>query len=98
MRVRGMVSVWHWLGGRDDVQLSPADMQYRAKLASASKGDCVGCLFKGQGAAVCGEAGRLAQLAGMPDCEDRDVETGRTHIYVAVRIDDRQLSMVDSEP
>lgn len=98
MRVRGWVGVWDWLGGRDGEQLVPAAMQYRAKVASASKGDCAGCLFKRQPAAVCGEAGRLAQLAGLPDCTDKDPETGRTHIYVVLALDPRQLSMIDLAP
>lgn len=96
MRVRGFTSVVYWLGGRDADQLAPAAMQYRAKLASTSKGGCAGCLFKGQAAAICGEAGRLAKLAGMPDCEEKDSETGRTFIYVALELDPRQLDVVDS--
>lgn len=95
MRVRGMVSVWDWLGRPDPHHLAPAAMRYRAKVASAGKGDCAGCLFKGQVAAVCGEAGRLAQLAGMPDCDDRDTETGRTYIYVALALDPRQLDVIE---
>lgn len=97
MRIRGFVSVWHWLGGRDAEQLAPAAMRYRAKVASAGRGDCAGCLFKGQAAAVCGEAGRLAKLAGMPDCDEQDPETGRTHVYVMLATDPRQLDVIDSE-
>lgn len=96
MRVRGFISVVHWLGGRDAEQLAPAAMRFRAKLASASKGNCAGCLFKGQAAAICGEAGRLAKLAGMPDCDDKDPDSGRTHIYVPLAMDPRQMDVVDS--
>jgi hypothetical protein len=95
MRVRGFISVVHWLGGRDADQLAPAAMRYRAKLASASKGACAGCLFRGQAAAICGEAGQLAQRAGLPDCEATDPETGRTFIYVALEVDPRQLEVVN---
>lgn len=81
--------------------LDPTSMQYRAVLAKVWIGRkeenpesaCAGCIFKGQRAKVCVQAGHSARLAGFPDCEARDVESGKTHIYVAVQTDLRQLTI-----
>lgn len=81
--------------------LEPALMQYRAALAPVwiARNDrkperaCSGCLFKGQKSKVCVQAGTAARLAGMPDCEERDVESDKTHIYVLVQTDPRQLDL-----
>lgn len=84
-----------------DEPLDPATMQYRATpaLLWLPRNDpkperaCQGCLFKGQKSKVCVQAGHLARLANMPDCEERDIETDKTFIYVAVPVDPRQLTI-----
>lgn len=82
--------------------LDPYAMQFRAKTALVwvskrealqSERACNGCVFKGQRAKVCVQAGQLARLAGMKDCEDRDTESDMTFIYVTIPIDTRQLTI-----
>ena len=84
--------------------LDPSTMQFRAKTALVwvskrealrSERACNGCIFKGQRAKVCVQAGQLARLAGHPDCEERDTETDMTFIYVAVPVDPRQLTITE---
>jgi len=83
--------------------LVPADMQYRAVLAVVwvSRNEerpekaCRSCCFQGQRAKVCVQAGEIARRAGLPDCEARDVESDKTHIYVITPTDPRQLSIDD---
>jgi hypothetical protein len=75
--------------------LDPAAMQYRARPATGVD-ECSGCVFKGQRAKVCMAAGAAARLAGAPDCEERDVKTGRTFVYYEIETDPRQLR-IDQE-
>lgn len=85
--------------------LDPASMQYRAVLAQIwidrneknPERACAGCIFKGQRAKVCVQAGHSARRAGFPDCEARDAESDKTHIYVAVPTDPRQLPIITEE-
>jgi len=72
--------------GTDD-PLDPATMRYKAAAAIPDRPDCSGCVFRGQRSKVCKEAARLALRAGLPDCDSG-------HIYVAVPIDSRQLTIV----
>lgn len=94
MRV-GLVAVSDWLG-QADAPLEPSTMQYQARIADKDAGDCAGCVFKGQKANVCMAACAAARLAGIPDCEDRDPETGRTFVYTLTKTDPRQLR-IDQE-
>ena len=82
--------------------LDPAAMQFRAKTALVwvskrealqSERACNGCVFKGQRAKVCVQAGVLARLAGQHDCEERDTVTDLTFIYQLIPIDERQLTI-----
>lgn len=91
---RGMVAVDSWLK-RSAQPLYPALMQFRAKVAERGARDCSGCIFKGQSSKVCKLAGSLAVRVGMPDCDDKDAETGRTHIYVIAPTDPRQLKITE---
>lgn len=84
-----LVAVDEWLGN-DAAPLDPAAMQYRAVPATGVDG-CTGCAFKGQKSKVCIAAGAAARLARMPDCEEMDVETRRTFVYVLTKLDPRQL-------
>ena len=84
-----LVAVDEWLG-QGAAPLDPAAMQYRARVAEKDAGDCASCVLRGQTSKVCKAAGIAAQLAGMPDCEDKD-ETGRTFVYVLAKLDPRQL-------
>ena len=87
----------------DAEPLMPAEMQYRAVLALVwvarnsehPEQACRGCIFKGQRAKVCVQAGEIARRVGLPDCEARDVESDKTHIYVITPTDPRQLSIDD---
>lgn len=87
----------------DAPPLDPAAMQYKAMLA-LERGTrknpelaCQGCLFKGQRSKVCVQAGQLARLADMPDCEDVDQATGKTFIYQVRVLDSRQISIIEGE-
>jgi len=86
-----------------DEPIDPSSIQYRAVPArvKAPKDQpdraCAGCLFKGQRNKVCVQAGQLARVAGMPDCEDVDQATGKTFIYLARETDPRQLSIIEGE-
>jgi hypothetical protein len=82
--------------------LDPATMQFRAKSALVwvskrealeSERACNGCVFKGQRAKVCVQAGIIARLAGQHDCEERDTVTDMTFIYQTIPIDPRQLTI-----
>lgn len=83
--------------GLDEFAMEPAELRYMAKVTRAGWKDCTGCMFKGQRMAVCHEASRVAILAGMVDCDARDPETGRTHIYQRVKLDPRQVDLVDEQ-
>ncbi len=83
------IAVDEWL----DISAPPLDpgaMQYRAVPATGVD-LCSGCVFKGQKSKVCMAAGAAARLARMPDCEEVDIETRRTFVYVLVKLDPRQL-------
>ncbi len=71
-------------------------MQYRA-VAATGADPCTGCEFKNQKVSVCKKAGALARLARMPDCEEKDVETGRTFVYVLIKTDPRQLRIITED-
>lgn len=89
-----LVDVTQWLG-QGAAPLDPASMQYRAKPAAEGAGDCAGCCFRGQTSKVCKAASAAAVRANMPDCDDRDSETGRSFVYVLVQIDPRQANITD---
>lgn len=97
------IALSDWLG--DAEPMDPATMQYRAvpALIWLARNDpkperaCQGCLFKGQKSKVCVQAGQLARLAAFQDCEERDVATGKTFIYVAVELDPRQVIIEGAE-
>lgn len=60
-------------GPRDPQPLNPNALQFVTKPARS----CRGCLFNGQWWRVCREAGIVAALAGLPECEEGKV------IYIA---------------
>lgn len=103
MSTLNAVAIADWLGSAEP--LDPAVMQYRAAPAAVRVAPndpkperaCAGCAFKGQKSKVCVQAGQLARLAGFEDCEDRDVETGKTFIYVTVPTDPRQIVVEGAE-
>lgn len=74
-------------GKRDPQALKPQQMQFTTRPASS----CRGCLFEGQWWRVCREAGIVAELAGMPECEAGGV------IYVTKETDPRQLEIKDGD-
>lgn len=84
-----------------DAPIDPATLQFKAIVAKikAPKDQpekaCMSCLFKGQRNKVCVQAGQLARLSSMPDCEDIDPETGKTWIYQLRETDERQLSIME---
>jgi len=90
-----LVAVDEWLGN-DAPPLDPAAMQFRAVAATGVDG-CTGCAFKGQKSKVCTAAGAAARLARIPDCEERDTETGRTFVYVLIKTDPRQMRIETGE-
>ena len=97
------VAISDWLGSAEP--LDPATMRYRAAPAAlwVARNDnkperaCSGCIFKGQKSKVCVQAGQLARLSNQPDCEERDVETDKTFIYVSVPVDPRQSIIEGAE-
>ncbi len=82
------VDRWLSLGG---AALDPTAMQFRATLATDGAKDCAGCVFRAQASSICRIAALAAKRAGMRDCDEVDVETGRTFIYVEIKPDPRQL-------
>lgn len=75
-------------GPRDPEALKPQQMQFTTRPANS----CRGCLFSGQWWRVCREAGIVAALAGLDECEAGNV------IYVAKEIDPRQLAIEGAAP
>lgn len=86
-----------------DAPIDPATLQFKAIAAKikAPKDQpekaCMSCLFKGQRNKVCVQAGQLARLSSMPDCEDIDPETGKTWIYQLRETDPRQISIMENK-
>jgi hypothetical protein len=86
-----------------DEPMYPDRLQYRSTPARVwvARNDkhpekaCAGCMFKGQKAKVCVQAGEVARRAGHRDCEERDVESDRTFIYVEVECDPRQIDLTE---
>jgi len=78
--MRGMTALADLIGMAEPVD--PSQMRFTTKHGAS----CHACIFKGQRAAVCREASRLAVLAGLEDC-DREV------VYVPLPIDTRQLTI-----
>lgn len=100
--MRGMIPIASLIG--DAEPLVPAEMQFHAVLAvnwmprhsKTPERACRQCIFDGQRAKVCIQTTALARLAGMPDCEERDVETDKTFIYkLNAPQDERQLSILE---
>lgn len=58
-------------------------------------GDCDGCAFIGQRAAVCNRANAIAVAAGDPDCDQVLASPRRTVIYVIDKSDPRQLPLIE---
>ena len=76
--------------------LDPATMQFRAYLLPEDAVDrCAGCVFHLQESKVCKEAGRLAHLAEIRDCDDIDPATGKTYVYQLRDTDPRQIDLVN---
>jgi hypothetical protein len=88
------VDVHKWVG-QSAAPLDPLAMQFRARVADEGSRDCAGCIFKGQHWRVCLVATAAAVKSSMPDCDDRDPATKRTHVYVLVPQDARQISLID---
>lgn len=84
-----------------DAPVDPASMQFKAVPAKlkAPRGEadkaCQACIFKGQLNKVCVQAGQIARLAGLPDCEDIDPATGKTYVYQLRDTDPRQIDLVN---
>ena len=73
--------------------LDPARIQFAAKLRPVALLDedddpCRGCLFVREHSSVCHKAEAEALKGGLPSCEDG-------HVYVAVKIDPRQVDMFE---
>lgn len=88
-----LVEVAQWLG-QGAAPLDPNSLQFKSKLAGIS-GGCKGCCFRYQNSSICKAASAAAVRANMPDCDDRDSETGRSFVYVLVQIDPRQADITD---
>lgn len=59
--------------------------------------DCEGCLFQRQRASVCRVAAEEAVRRGLRDCDAID-QFGEVVVYVAVKVDPRQLDLLDDAP
>lgn len=77
-----------------DAPIDPATLQFKA-VAARKHRSCSGCIFDGQRVKVCREACEIAKLAGLPDCDDIDPDTGKTYVYQLRDTDPRQLSIMD---
>lgn len=70
--------------------------QVRIKAINAPVlGECDGCLFIGQRAAVCMRASQIAMAAGDPDCEQVLTGPRRTVVYVVDKSDPRQIPLIE---
>lgn len=76
-----LVSLDRWVGKRGD-PLEPEKINFTTKPAKS----CHGCMFDDQHYEVCNRACDVADLAGMPLCEDG-------YVYVLRPVDPRQLSI-----
>lgn len=72
-------------GARPVEPLAPENMRYKA-TAAREQGNCTGCVFSRQDAAVCHRAVAAALRAGLPDCDEG-------FIYVLVPVDERQMTI-----
>lgn len=86
------ITLDRWLG-RFGPALDAEACRFKAVQVSASK-DCKGCMFLGQDAATCKRASALAVAAGFPDCDDL-AAPGKQFVYVAVKVDPRQISLIE---
>jgi hypothetical protein len=73
--------------------LDPARIIFAAKPKRVNRFDeeddgCQGCLFLREHSSVCHKAEEEALKRGLPSCEN-------DHIYIAVKIDPRQVDMFE---
>lgn len=82
----------HWRGLRAPA-IDPAAIKFAVAEAPVFA-DCEGCLFIDQSEAVCRRACEIAVAAGGIDCDD-PLPNGRSLVYVAAKVDPRQLDLID---
>jgi len=73
--------------------INPDQVRFKAINAPVF-GECDGCMFIGQRAAVCNRASEIAQAAGDPDCEKVLEGPRRTAVYVLDKSNPRQLPLI----
>lgn len=80
-----LISIQKWLG-HTGATLSPESIQFTTRPAKS----CRGCLFNHQHPSICDRACQAAQRAELEHCE-------RGFIYVARKVDPRQVSLIERE-
>ena len=78
--------------GETAAPINPDNVRIKA-IEAPVFGECHGCLFAGQRAAVCIKAAANAVDAGDPDC-DHVLPGRRAVIYVIDKSDPRQLPLI----
>lgn len=74
--------------------INPDQVRFKA-INAPLLGECDGCMFIVQRAAVCIRASQIAQAAGDPDCEKVLAGPRRTVVYVVDKSDPRQLPLIE---
>lgn len=72
--------------------LDPAAVRFKAAPALV-RGECDGCVFCGQRAAVCRQVEAIAMANNIIDCDGR-LQDGSSVIYVVDKSDPRQLDLL----
>jgi hypothetical protein len=78
--------------GYSAAPIDPASTRFKADAALV-RGECDGCLFWGQRAAVCRQVEAIARANNIIDCDGR-LPDGRTVIYVVDKSDPRQMDLL----
>lgn len=79
--------------GYNEKPIDPAAVRFKAEPAPV-RGECDGCMFCGQRAAVCRQVEAIAAANKIIDC-DSQLPDGRTVIYVVDKSDPRQMDLLE---
>jgi hypothetical protein len=78
--------------GHNAQPLDPATLRFKAEPALVH-GECDGCVFCGQRAAVCRQVEAIAAANNIIDCDGR-LPDGSSVIYVIDKSDPRQMDLL----
>lgn len=89
MTLTGLGPMWQ---GHTARPIDPATVRFKAGPAPVP-GECEGCMFNGQRAAVCRQVEAIAAASNIIDC-DRHLPDGRPVVYVIDKSDPRQMDLL----